>query len=390
MPRLLIASTYPLTIQTFLLPYARHFRERGWRVDAVSSGDMTQVADAFDRTHSIEWSRNPFRPGTLFGAPRALRDLVARERYDLVHAHTPVAAFVTRFALRSKRAAGSVKVIYTAHSLPFHRQQGPVQRASFTALEKLAGRWTDYLVVLNSEDEAAARRLRLVPERFLRVMPGIGVDMATYSARISEADLEAKRREIGLRFGDSYLLCVAEFRAVKRHEDLLEAFASFVREPASRGVHLVLAGGGPLLARSQLLAERLGIAERVRFLGFREDVPTLLRGAKALVLASDFEGLPRSVLEAMVARTPVIGTRVRGITDLLGSGLGALVPRRDPAALARAMQDLMASPEAARARAERAARAVRQFALEKVIGLHERLYAEALSTETTPAAALAT
>lgn len=385
MPRLLMVSTYPLTIQTFLLPYARHFRAKGWRVDAAASGDLTGVAPAFDQTFSIDWSRDLSHPSTWFRAPRKLRAIVGYNLYDIVHVHTPVASFATRFALRGLRRGGAPKLVYTAHGFHFDARRNPVRNAPFIAAEMLAGRWTDHLVVMNGEDEAAARRYRIVSESRLRRMPGIGVDLSTYASTASTEQITAIRRELGLS-DHPYLLCVAEFRAVKRHDLLLRAFARTLQ--TTRSV-LLLAGSGPLQPDMERLAAELGIEESVRFLGFRQDIPVLLRGAAGVVLASEREGLPRCILEAMVARIPVVATAARGTTDLLSGGLGELVPLGDASALGRAMAAVLSDRDTALDRAARAAATVSSYDLRHLLAAHEALYQEALGTSRAAAPAVA-
>ena len=154
MPKLLMATTVPTTLRDFLLPFARHFRARGFRVDALARGTsgFAEVVAACDRVWDVNWSRNPLDPRNLWTTPGQIRGLVTREGYDLVHVHTPVASFVTRYALRDLRRRGAVRVIYTAHGFHFY-QGGPRLRGGvFRGLEQLAGRWTDYLVVINRED----------------------------------------------------------------------------------------------------------------------------------------------------------------------------------------------------------------------------------------------
>src|SRR5436305_13773677 len=152
--RILMVTTIARTMD-FLLPFARHFRALGWCVDGMAEGisSSPQCVQSFDHVLDIVWSRNPLHVWNFVRAPRAIRAAVANGRYHLVHVHTPVAAFLTRFVLRRLRAQGAVKVVYTAHGL--HYEQGrhsPVNRA-FLVLEKIAGRWTDYLVIMNAEDE---------------------------------------------------------------------------------------------------------------------------------------------------------------------------------------------------------------------------------------------
>ena len=103
MVRMLSVATIEGTLSEFLLPFAEHFRAQGWRVDAMAQGvtDSPECCAAFDRVWDITWSRNPLDPRNLLKAAPAVRRLVERERYDLVHVHTPVAAFVTRYALKN-------------------------------------------------------------------------------------------------------------------------------------------------------------------------------------------------------------------------------------------------------------------------------------------------
>ena len=151
--RLLIVTTVNNMMRDFLLPFARHYRALGWTVHGLARRDDTfaACAAAFDRLWGIGWSRNPWDVRNLLNV-QCLRRIVSREAYHLVHVHTPIAAFVTRFALRDMRARGEFRLIYTAHGFHFHKGAPALQNAAFLAMEKLAGRWTDYLVVINHED----------------------------------------------------------------------------------------------------------------------------------------------------------------------------------------------------------------------------------------------
>ncbi len=382
MPRLLVATTIPRTLDDFLLPYAQHFRAKGWRVDALSGNGFEggRAVEVFERTFAVEWSRNPLDPRNLVATPSRIRELVERESYDLVHVHTPVAAFVTRYALRTLSASRRPQVIYTAHGFHFHPAGSPVRNAIYLGIEKIAGRWTDYLVVMNREDAFAARRRRLVPEERIREMPGIGVDMACYrAANVQASDIDALRRDLGMRAEEPYLLMVAEFIPRKRHSDMLRAFALVAREPPADAAHLVLAGQGPLMAEMRSLASELGIQSRVHFLGQRRDIPALMAGAAALVLPSVQEGLPRSILEAMSMGVPVVATRIRGSTDLLDQGAGLLVSLGDVAELGAALQRVFRDPETVSEMVRTASRRIAAYDLRRVIQLHEALYGEALS-----------
>ena len=105
MNRILFVTTIPGTLRAFLLPFAQHFRAKGWQVDAMAQGisNCAKCLHSFDRVWEVEWSRNPLDPQNLIIAPPQIRLAIAQQDYDIVHVHTPVAAFVTRYALNNLR-----------------------------------------------------------------------------------------------------------------------------------------------------------------------------------------------------------------------------------------------------------------------------------------------
>ena len=381
MKSLLIITTIPDTLTAFLLPFARHFRTLGWRVDAMASGISIceKCKDEFEHLWEVEWSRNPLDPRNLLLAPRQIQAAMQQGEYDIVHAHTPVAAFVTRYALRNYRNQVKTKVIYTAHGFHFHSGGTAFKNTVFLGLEKIAGNWTDYLITINREDEAAANHHRLISAEKIRYMPGIGVDLDYYSANTTDhVGVEHVRRELGLGFDTKLLLSVAEFIPRKHPQDILRAFASLNPTNAC----LAFAGDGDLLEEMQELAIQLGIQDKVRFLGHRDDIPTLMRAAFATILASEQEGLPRSVMESLCLETPVIGSDIRGTRDLIASEGGILFPVGNIEKLASGIEYLLNHPQEAYMMGKRGRERMSNFDLSHVIKLHENLYAEALSPKS--------
>jgi glycosyltransferase involved in cell wall biosynthesis len=373
MYKLLIVTTIPATVRAFLLPYIAHFRAQGWQVDAMAQNitDCTECSSACDRIWDVEWSRNPLDPRNLINAPRQIQQVLAQQNYDLVHVHTPVAAFVTRYTINRWQNATKPRVVYTAHGFHFYRGGPPLKNTIFQTLEKLAGQWTDYLVVINREDEQAANQI--VPVTKVRYMPGIGIDTDYYSPdAVAPAKVIQVRQELGLSLETPLFLSIAEFIPRKRHRDLLQAFA--LLKPQA---HLALAGTGSLQAQMQSLASELGIADRTHFLGLRRDIPVLIRASVATLLVSAQEGLPRSVMESLSLEVPVIGTDIRGIQDLLESHL--LVQVGDVTGIAQAMSWVLEHPEAAQNLGKKGRDRMANYDLKQAIAKHEQLYSEALS-----------
>ncbi len=169
--------------------------------------------------------------------------------------------------------------------------------------------------------------------------------------------------------------CLARLTGVKRHTDLLQAFALLRQRVAS--VHLFLLGDGPL--RLELVAEidALGLSEQVTLLGDRPDVEQLLPALDIAVLASSTEGMSNAILESMACGLPMIATSVGGNVQLVrDQSSGLLVPPRDPAALADAMQVLARSATTRQQMGQVAReRMVREFSLDAMVHSYDRLYA---------------
>ena len=374
MLKLLVVTTVPITIRSFLLPFIKHFRNLGWQVDGMAQG-ISEDADCVrecDRVYDIQWSRNVLDPRNLLAGISRVREVVTAGNYDLVHVHTPIAAFVTRYALKDTQ---QTKIIYTAHGFHFYQGGGAIKNTIFFNLEKLAGNWTDYLIVINKEDEAAAINNNFLSDERIYYTRGIGVDTDYYASRKVEPKAIAQVREsLHLSEEDTLLLSIAEFTPRKRHPDLLNALAKV----ANPNIHLALAGEGKTKPEMEQLAKQLGIDKQVHFLGYRNDIPTLIQAANAVLLVSQQEGLPRSIMEAMCLNTPVIGSNIRGTQDLLEDGCGLLVELGNTDALAKAMMRVAEDPESLSAMAEKAKVKMKDYDLTQIIQQYTDIYSLAL------------
>ena len=377
-PSLLMVTTVSDTMH-FLLPYARHFRAQGWRVDAAAHGIGTDARAAeFDAVHEIPLSRSIRDVRRLLASASTIGSIL-ETGYDIVHVHTPIAAFVTRAMARRLPIGIRPLVVYTAHGFHFYRGAPPLTNAVFLTAERVAGRWTDRLVVINEEDYVAAQRHRVVPRRRLRYMPGIGVDTDWYSrAGVTSEASRVALHDIGMDADRPYFVIVGELSRRKRPTDVVRALAQMrERDPA-----LLFLGDGSERARLSELAAELGVADRVVLSpSWVPDVRQFIAPAIALVQASRQEGLPRSIMEALSLEVPVITSAARGCPELVGSDRGSVVPIGAPAQLAAAMDRLAQSPEDRLAMGRRGRNLmVERYDLQLLIKDHVRLYDELLTS----------
>lgn len=375
--RLLFAATIPVTIQAFLVPYARRFRAMGYVVDAAANGAGRQSAllSEFDHLWDVPWKRNPLHPSNLVAFAKFYREL-RRRNYTVVHLHTPVAAFFGRAAIAAFRGDRPVAV-YTAHGFAFTPESRGLGARVFRRLEQIAARWTDLLIVLTREDEEQALAIGYPRDRVVRI-PGIGVDTSYFEAsRVALGDLQLLRRHLRIRESTALFVCIGEFIPRKRQADLIRALAL-----VGEDVHVAFAGDGPTEQQVRATAAQLGLSGRAHFLGNLQDVRPLMVLATAVVLPSEREGLPRSLLEAMSLGTPILATDIRGSRDLAGVA-GLVVPVGDVPALANAMRTLASDRDLRRHLAVSGRAAVlATYDFEVVAAQHDAIYAQVLKAHS--------
>ena len=202
-------------------------------------------------------------------------------------------------------------------------------------------------------------------------------------ARVRSGDRARGRRSLGLSEQQPLVLCVATLTDPKGHRYLLEALPAVVsRFPQLR---VALAGDGDLTAVLQAQAKQLGLSGCVQFLGYRNDVPDLIQAADLMVIPSHMEGLCTSLIDALFGAKPIVATLAGGIPELVGPRDGEpevarLVSPCDPQALAVALCEALANPDAMRLLAERGRlRAERLFTADRMVDQLLDVYAEVLA-----------
>ncbi len=377
-PSMLVVATVAATLSSFLIPYAEHFRKAGWRVDAAANGATTSpaVLGAFESTFEVPLSRSVRDVRAILTSYRAI-EATATRGYDIVHVHTPIAAFLTRLAIHRSPEASRPAVVYTAHGFHFHAGGDPVTNQVFVTAERIAGRWTDRMIVINSADAAAARRYRLVPDSRLIHMPGIGIDTGWFArSAVGRQALEGARSGLGIPADAPMFVVVAELSRRKRPLDVVAA-AALMRDSHS---HVVFLGDGPERAEVASAIREAGLDGRVHLVGVMSDVRPMVASATALVLASSREGLPRSIMEALSLEVPVIATNARGNADLVEPDGGLIVPIGDVGSLAAAMDALAGDADRRTAMGQAGrTRMVSQYDVALTIRSHELLYDELIA-----------
>ena len=378
---MLQVANQPGPFYCFLRPLVFELMRRGLDVDVACNRldpRFEQLSAAGMKT--IPLTVGPWRsPKTWLTLRRELREVLRRKRYDICVVHTPAISWLTR---REAARAGIPVVVYTAHGLPFFARQGRLVYRALLAVEKRCARYTDLLLVMNQDDyKAALSQVLVKPGGVIRRIPGVGIDVGRWQASPSAAEVGVLRAELGLRPETRLLLYLGRLMASKGVLDLVEILVTLAR--TEHDVALLVAGDGPLEAAMRRRAAERGVAERLRLLGWRDDVVRLMHAADVLLLPSTYrEGLPFVLLEAGAAGKPVVAYRNRGANDVVVDGqTGFLVAAGPgaPPALAGAVARLLDDCELARRLGEAGRRRVAQeFSYAQAVRAQLEAYADVL------------
>ena len=353
-------------IAKFHIPYLKWFKEQGWETWVAAKNDYPDGKCEIpycDQYIDIDFARSPFSKQTLT-AYKQLRNLFQDNNFDLVHTHTPVGSVLTRFAARQVRKIGT-EVIYTAHGFHFFKGAPIANWILWYPVEKVMSRFTDTVITINDED------FKRASSKFhcdVKYVPGVGVDVEALARRSSEND---SRKEFGFPDDSKLLLCVGDLIKRKNHQLVINSL-QYLDEKYC----LAICGDGPEQENLVSLANSLGVLNRVRFLGFRRDVPEIMHQADLLVFPSIHEGLPVSVLEAMSCNLPVLASNIRGIfPDLINdSETGYIIKDCNSESLAKQIIDIVSDKEELAAVSIRAKERVSRFDIARVIDEVSKIY----------------
>lgn len=335
--------TVDFTLYHFLRPLMTALREEGHEVVGVcADGELVEAvrADGFRvETAPLVRSINPLQN---LQAASELHRLFRREEFDMVHTHTPVGAFVGRLAARRARVP---RIIYTAHGFYFHDNMPAPRRAAHIGLEWIAGRVTHTLFTQSQEDAETARRLGLCKTGDVQAI-GNGSDPAVFRPGENSEDRQRIRTAIGTPDDRVVVLMTGRLVAEKGYRELIEAMRSVDAELWAVGGRLSSDHAAGIADVVSAAEQDPVLRDRVRFLGYRQDMPDLLRAADIFTLPSHREGMPRSIIEAMLTGLPVVATDIRGSREeVVHDQTGLLVPVRDTETLAAALQSLVEAPD---------------------------------------------
>ncbi len=262
--------------------------------------------------HQIGFIRAPYHPGNI-EAYHQLVQIAEREQFDVIHCNTPIGGVAGRLL---GRRFHTPTVIYQAHGFHFYKGAPLLNWLIFYPVEKWLARDTDALITINQEDFKRAQSFRLRNNGEVFYVPGVGIDRTRYMR--DDEKRKRKREELGLKENSIMVISAGDLVGRKNYEVSLRAVAAAKRAD----MEYYICGSGPREKRLKNLAVRLGIGNRVHFLGYRTDMLELWNAADIFLFSSLQEGLSRSLCEAMASSLPCVVSDIRGNVDLIKDGVG--------------------------------------------------------------------
>jgi glycosyltransferase involved in cell wall biosynthesis len=240
---------------------------------------------------------------TLSFLKKTIRDF----QPDIVTTHSSKAGLLGRIACKMTKTP----CIFTAHGWAFTEGVPQPSRAIYQLLERLGEPLADKIICVSECDRSLGIQTGMNPSRLVTIHNGI-------------EDIPEPLRTKPDTTSPIRITMVARFDRQKDHLTLIEAFKNI------QGAELVLIGDGPRLEEIKTYVSQIGIAEKVNFLGYRDNISEILAQSHIFALISNWEGFPYTVVEALRAGLPVVASNVGGVTEAIIDGVtGYCVPRGD-------------------------------------------------------------
>lgn len=314
-PKILELCAVDTTVKNLLSPLIDYLSDNGFEVTALcSEGPFTnELKDQGYNIKNIEIKRNILSINNLFAIFKIAK-YIKKENFDIIHVHTPIASVIGRAAAK---IAGVPIVAYTAHGFYFHENMNFLSYNFILNIEKFFGKFfTDYIFTQSREDMQTAIEKNIIDNNSIETI-GNGVDPSIFDPKSKNRN--KLKEDLGFEINDIVICFVGRLVEEKGIFELVEAFEK-ISHKYNRAKLLIV--GDSLTDRDTEtkgklynLIDEKKLQDSIYFYGYSTDVENQLAASDIFVLPSYREGMPRSIIEAMMMSLPVIATNIRGCRE---------------------------------------------------------------------------
>lgn len=273
------------------------------------SGEYLERAQAIQdcKIYDIQSLERAINPLNDWKALKELIKLIRKEKFDIVHTHSTKPGVIGRLAAY---LVGTPIVIHTVHGFPFHDFMNWMKRELYIAIEKIINIKTTHLITVSTLNLKKIVDLKMAnADKITNIYSGIDVD------RFSSSQKKDLHQELNLSADTKLVGFIGRFSEQKSPFTFLEAIVQVVKEV--KNSHFIFVGDGPKKEEMLAFVKANKIEKHISFLGYRHDVHEILHGLDLFALSSIYEGLGRSVTEALCCKIPVVATAVEGVPELV-------------------------------------------------------------------------
>lgn len=323
----LILASVASMIDQFNIPNIRLLKELGYEVHVAcnfisgntSSTEQVEILKKYLLEsnvvfHQIDFQRNVLKLKDNLKAYEQVYMLFNNFSFEFLHCHSPIGGVVGRLVGK----ATNTKVIYTAHGFHFYKGAPLLSWLIYYPIERWLSKYTDTLITINREDFIRTSAFKARKNEYVH---GVGLDISKFELKVYNRS--KIRKSIEVDDDELMILSVGELNRNKNHQIILKAIAKL----DNIKLKYVICGQGNLKNELIKLSIDLRIDQKVRFLGFRSDIPELMKAADIYAFPSFREGLSVSLMEAMASGLPVICSNIRGNSDLIVEDKGGFLIR---------------------------------------------------------------
>lgn len=311
--RVLFTATVIDHIKAFHIPYIKWLSKNNYKVDIAckDAEKLTNINNAYD----ISITRSPYSLKNFKGFFE-LKKIIDHNNYDIIHCHTPMGGVLTRLAAVNARKHNT-KVLYTAHGFHFFKGSPLKNWILYYPIEKMLANITDVLITINEEDYKLANKNFNANE--VKYINGIGLNVDYF--KNTKVDKHRKLKELEIPENRKIILSIGELNKNKNHEVVIEALSKVDKN----NYYYLICGKGKQKKHLLNLISKLNLDNKIKLLGYRNDINEILKISDIYIHPSFREGLPVSVMEAMASGLPVIASKIRGSRDLIDKKGGLLI-----------------------------------------------------------------
>lgn len=339
MKKVLVVTTIGGFLPQFEMNDVHILQEYGAEVHYASNFDNTIYQLDLDELkkmgvicHPIVIEKNPFKWNN-YRAYNQIRRIIDEENIQVVHCHNPTGGALSRMAAVASRR--QPKVIYTAHGLHFYHGARMINWLLFYPVERILAHYTDCLITINKEDRIRTSHFCLKPGGIIRQIHGVGIDLEKFAKK--DEKRAYMREKLHIPEGAFHIVTAAELTENKDQATVIKAIASL----GDPDVYYSLCGKGPTFKKLKQMIKENNLQDRVRLLGYCNNMADVLQSADCFAFPSRREGLGIAAVEALACGIPVIAADNRGTREYMADGVNGIVcPAGNVDAFAEAIRTL--------------------------------------------------